>query len=147
MRLPRAGRRPQPYLGEADFYSPEAMPKDSGQARSSFQIGKDGPRLWSNSVSVGGVFLLINAFGCSIGSSLSGRPWIRGGLRQLGADSVALEFGRSLIKKRADALLIVVAVVDLAAECLQPLIGFWVQGMGIGQDAQFFLENPQNEGG
>lgn len=61
--------------------------------------------------------------------------------------SIALEFGRALLKKRANSLLVVVAVVDLATEGLQALIGFWIQRMGIGQDPHFFLENAQDERG
>ena len=61
------GRRAQPYfVGETDFHSPQAIPFPASQAISYFQVVEAGPSLAATSLSVGGLFSPIKAFGRSI---------------------------------------------------------------------------------
>jgi hypothetical protein len=51
----------------------------------------------------------------------------------------------TFLEECADSLPEVVAIVSLAAEGLESLIGFWIQRVGIGQDTHLLFEDADDE--
>jgi hypothetical protein len=65
---------------------------------------------------------------------------------QLQTRSIPLELGWALFKEGANAFLVVVAVVDLAAQGLEAFVGFGIEGMSVGEDAHFLFQDAVDEG-
>ena len=61
------------------------------------------------------------------------------------AESVPVKEGRTFLKKGADAFLVIVAVINAAAEGLEALKGFGVERMGVGEGTHFFFHHAEDE--
>ena len=55
-------------------------------------------------------------------------------------DLLALEYGFAFLQERANALLVIIAVVNVSAETLEPLESLGALGTRLGEDPQLFLQ-------
>ena len=66
-------------------------------------------------------------------------------MRVATAKSVAVKDRRTFFKKGVDTLLVIMAIIDVAAERLEALKGLGVERMSIGKGAYFFFHHAEDE--
>ena len=60
-------------------------------------------------------------------------------------DSIAMKDGCTLFEEGADAFLVIVAIVNVAAKGLETLKGLRVEWVGVREDTHFFFHHAQNK--